>query len=190
MRTRPIHILVGITTFLVGSVFALVTLSSIEGTLPSIDAVAAPDSEQKKEVEISSLTFEEVGVIACGSDGEARASWSSVRASDGLMVSSTLLLFETRSAAEKRLKKFASKSDKVLESGPYTNYWNVKIGERLLLQKGREFTLVTYSPVKYSASTETFNLRVLSSESLDHLREFDRQRESLRRSLQINRLNP
>ena len=190
MRLRLLHILFGITTFLVGSVFALITLSSIEGKLPSIEAVPIPDSDQKEHVEIGSLTFDEVGVIACGSDGEARASWSSVRASDGVMVSSTLLLFETRSVAEKRLKKFASRSDQVLETGPYANYWNVKIGERLLVKKGKEFTLVTYVPVKYSQSTTTFNLRVLSSNSLDHLRESDRQSESLRRSEQINRLNP
>ena len=190
MRPRLLHILVGTTTFLVGSVFALITLSSIERKLPSIEAVPISVSDQEEQVEIGSLTFDEVGYIACGSDGEAQASWSSVRASDGVMVSSTLLLFETKSLAEKRLNKFASRSDQVLETGPYTNYWNVKIGERLLVQKGNEFTLVTYAPVKNSKSTTTFNLRVLSSKSLDHLREFDRQSESLRRSQQINRLNP
>jgi len=189
MRRRLLHIAFGISTFVVGSLFALITLSGLESVLPSSDAVAIVDVENEKEVEGESLTFEDFGGIACGFDGKTPASWTSVRASDGVVIRSTLLLFESESAAEKKFKKFASAADRVLESGPYTNYWNVKIGERLLVQKGSEFTLVTYSSFKDS-STTTFNLRVLSAKSLDHLREFDRQGESLRRGFQINRLNP
>lgn len=190
MRRRLLHIAFGITTFFFGSLFALITLSSLEPVLPSSDAVTIPDFENEKEVKIESLTFEDFGGIACGFDGKTPASWSSVRASDGIVISSTLLRFESESAAEKKFEKFASGADRVLESGSYTNYWDVKIGEKLLVQNGSEFSLVAYFSVRDLESTTTFTLRVLSARSLNHLREFDRQGESLRRSFQINRLNP
>jgi hypothetical protein len=177
--------LVGITTFLVGSVSALITLSSLEGRLPAIDAVTFPDFAYKKEVEISSLTFDEVGVIACGLEGRTRASSSSFRSSDGVVIDSTLLLFKTETAAKKKLKSLSANADRVIESGPYTNYWNVKLGERLLIETGGSYTLVTFTPAKTS-----FNVSTLTSQSLEHLVEFDRQSESLRRSFEINRLNP
>ncbi len=189
MRRKLLHIVIGTTTFFLGSVFALITLSTFEPELPSYDAVTIHDSEVEK-VQVESLTFEGFGDIACGFDGKTPASWSSFSASDGVVINSTSLRFESVSAAEKKFKTFASKAERVLESGPNTDYWNVKIGERLLLQNGSEFSLVTYSSVKDSDSTTTFNSRVLSAKSLNHLREFDRQRESLRRSFQLNRLNP
>jgi hypothetical protein len=55
----------------------------------------------------------------------------------------------------------------------------------LLTEKGSEFSLVTYTPVEAS-----FNVNILTAKSLDHLLEFDKQRESLRRSYQVNRLKP
>jgi hypothetical protein len=176
--------LVGIATFLVGSVLALVIVVDLEGELPNPDEVRLPEIETK-DVPISALTFDGYGGIACGLDGRTPATWTSFRSSDGIVIASTTLRFRTDSSAQRELRKLSSSADRVLDSRPYTNYWNVRIGERLLTEKGSEFSLVTYTPVEAS-----FNVNILTAKSLDHLLEFDKQRESLRRSYQVNRLKP
>lgn len=177
--------IIGSTTFVIGVFFAFNNLTVPEENLPTIEVVPGLEGLAQAS-STSALTFGGKGDVACGFDADGTpASWTSYNASDGTIIDSTLLLFDTDSKARKKFKALKSSTSRIVEEGPYFNYWKVRIGERLLFEKNKEFTLVTYVQ-----GEKSFDVTILTSSSLDHLREFDKQLESLRTSAEVNQLNP
>ena len=176
--------IIGVTTFVIGVFFAFNNLTAPDEKLPTIEVVPVLE-DLAQAPSTSTMTFGGKGDVACGFDADGtRASWTSHKASDGTTINSTLLLFDTDSSARKKLKSLKSSASRIIEEGSYFDYREVKIGDKFLIENKKGFTLVTYKQ-----DEKSFDVLILTSPSMEHLREFDKQRESSRQRADVKHLD-
>lgn len=182
MKKTLLQFSAGVATFSLGLLFT--TLFVIDSSQDAV-ILAPVDVREFEEAphENSSLTFESNGGIACGFDRSgAQGSWTSYEASDGVLIQSEHLLFESEKSAAKRFRKLMASGD-LIESKSYLNYRNGKIGEKALIKKRGKFVSISLG-----RSDDKFTILSLTSTSARHLSEFERQGEE--RSSEVNRLEP
>jgi hypothetical protein len=124
------------------------------------------------------ITFEGLGVIACGSDPAGRATFTSYKASDGAILNSTLIYkIKNEALARKRFNKEIRGASRVIEQNHL----------RAVVEKAEKIILVS-SAKDMSDSDRGLSVSILTAPSLKHVVDFEKRETSLATSFRINHL--
>jgi hypothetical protein len=185
MRKIFIRFSVAIVTFVSGVVLTGV-FGSVSFSVASLEPVEINDVTVQLNETKQALTFKSKCGIACGND----VTYTCFEAHDGAIIGSTLIYgMRSETSVFKRFQREIRKADRIIENGPYLDYWKRKLGERAIIEKNSNFLIIKYSK-NSSKYDNSYHMLIREAPSRQHAIEFDDQEESLSRSFYVNRLKP